>query len=155
MIITTKLKQMQPRHLLRLLSQHHDRFSTLLSLIGVAFDEHTLLSLFRLAFSGVFSKLSQRVGLGTSQESGLSSVHVLSSASPCFQTSVLESTCVGEGHVPWVWCLVHRVEVQRCLQLRLSSGQELHKKRKHKQLYFHHKKPRSRFSSLITKLIFL
>ena len=43
---------------------------------------------------------------------------------PCLEHGVLEGTGVGEGHVPRVGALVHGVEVECRLQLRLASGQE-------------------------------
>ena len=43
---------------------------------------------------------------------------------PCLEHGVLEGARVGEGHVPRVGGLVHGVEVEGRLQLRLATRQE-------------------------------
>jgi len=95
-------------------------------LVDVAFDEHPLSGFIGFTFSCVLSKLSERVGLGTEKKCVLCCFNVLWTPSPCLQARVLECSGVGERHVPWVRRLVHRVQVQRCFNLRLSTGQKLH-----------------------------
>lgn len=43
---------------------------------------------------------------------------------PCLEHAVLQGAGIAEGHVPWVGALVHGVEVEGCLQLRLAARQE-------------------------------
>lgn len=104
-------------------------------LVGVAFDEHPLCGFLRFTLSSVLSKLSERVGLGTEKKRVLCCFHVLWPPFPCLQAGVLKGSGIGEGNVPWIWRLVHRIQVQGCFNLRLSTGQKLHNSRQHNFLF--------------------
>ena len=97
-------------------------------LVWVVLDVCALAGLCRLALASVLTELSQRVSLGPNQESILGSLYILGSSSPCLQASVLEGSGVGKGYVPWVWALVHGIQIQGCLHFRLSTRQKLYTK---------------------------
>ena len=98
------------------------------TLVGVALLEHAFLGLGALALTGVTTELRQGVGLCAHQQGLLRRLHVLRATLPCLQHRVLESPGIGERHVPRVWRLVHCVQVQSRLHLRLSTRKELQKK---------------------------
>ena len=53
-------------------------------------------------------------------------LHILWAPSPCLQGSVLEGSRIWKWHVPWVWRLVHGIQIQGSFNLRLSTRQKLH-----------------------------
>ncbi|KAG6550515.1 hypothetical protein Mapa_007884 [Marchantia paleacea] len=89
--------------------------------VRVALDEHALLGLLCLALGRVLAELRQRIGLGTDQQSLLGRLDVLGLPLPRLEHGVLQSSSVGERHVPRVGRLVHGVEIQRGLDLGLAS----------------------------------
>jgi hypothetical protein len=100
------------------------------TLVGVALLEHALLGLFVLALASVATQLRQRVRFRTNQECLLCRLHVLRASLPRLQHRVLEGPSIGERHVPRVRRLVHRIQIQSRLHLRLSTGKELQEKLK-------------------------
>ncbi|GIL45396.1 hypothetical protein Vafri_2646, partial [Volvox africanus] len=85
---------------------------------------HALGSLLALSGRVVLAELSIGVRLGALEERSLGDWNVLSLALPRLQDSVLKGAGIRERHVPWVGLLVHGVQVQGRLKLRLAAGQE-------------------------------
>ena len=97
------------------------------NLVNITLDKHSLLGLLWLSLACVLAKLSKRVGLCPDKQSVLSLLHILRSASPLLQASILKGSCVWEWHMPWVWSLVHSIQVQGSLNFRLPTRQKLPK----------------------------
>lgn len=97
----------------------------LTNLVGVSLDEHSFLGLLWFSLASVLAELSKWVGLGTGEQSILSCLDILWPPTPCLQAGVLESSGIRERYVPWVGTLVHGVQVEGCLNLRLPTRQEL------------------------------
>ena len=104
---------------------HHSYVFVLTNLVSVALDEHSFLGLLWFSLASVLAELSKWVGLGTGEQSILSCLDILWPATPCLQAGVLESSGIRERNVPWVGTLVHGVQVEGCLNLRLPTRQEL------------------------------
>ena len=52
------------------------------------------------------------------------SLYIVGVSLPGLEDTVLQSSGIGEGHVPWVGALVHGIQVESGLQLRLAARQE-------------------------------
>lgn len=77
--------------------------------------------------SGVLTLGSGSVSRGTLKEGLLGGLNILSLALPSGKDRLLEGTTVGEGQGPWAFDLtdlVHGIQVEGGLFLRLSTGQE-------------------------------
>ena len=68
---------------------------------------------------GAQSDMRSSQGRGTARQVVLERSHL-----PCLKHGVLQGAGVGEGHVPRVGLLVHGVQVEGGLQLRLASRKE-------------------------------
>ncbi len=93
-------------------------------LVGVALFVHALLGLLALVRWIILAELCKAVGLCAGEQSILGSLDVALLTTPCLQHRVLKRSGIGEGHVPGVGALVHGVQVEGCLQLRLATRQE-------------------------------